>query len=33
VGEASFGIDVGTTAVKGLAIAPDGRVLASAEAE
>jgi xylulokinase len=33
VGEASFGIDVGTTAVKGLALDPDGRVLASAEAE
>ena len=28
-----IGIDVGTTATKGLAIAPDGRVVAREEAE
>jgi len=33
VGEASFGIDVGTTAVKGLALDPGGCVLASVEAQ
>ena len=32
MGETSFGIDVGTTSVKGLAIDPDGELLATAEA-
>lgn len=32
MGETSFGVDVGTTSVKGLAIDPDGELLATAEA-